>query len=76
MYRLAVDMIVDNLGVAKSLKVGFCISLLVCICIFFTNSSKMIFFHILVTLPLRNCLGMRPDKKGLSKMAVLAESAG
>jgi len=57
-YGLLTGMVVDNLGVAKSLKLGFFISLLARIGIFITTSRKILLFHIFFTLPIGNCLGI------------------
>ena len=57
-YGLFAGMVVDNLGVAKSLKVGFVLSLVARICILITTNSTILLFHILVTLPMGNCLGI------------------
>ena len=46
---LLTGVIVDNLGVAKSLRVGFLISLLARIGIFWTTSKKVLLFHALVS---------------------------
>jgi POT family proton-dependent oligopeptide transporter len=58
LYGLLMGTIVDNLGVAKSLQLGFCLSLLARACIVYTTSSTVLLFHICVTLPLGNCLGI------------------
>jgi POT family proton-dependent oligopeptide transporter len=57
-YGLITGVIVDNLGVAKSLRVGFLISLVARLGLFFATSKKVLLFHILVTLPMGNCLGI------------------
>lgn len=57
-YGLLTGMAVDNLGVAKSLQIGFCLSLLARVIIFFTTSRYVLLFQVCVTLPLGNCLGI------------------
>jgi POT family proton-dependent oligopeptide transporter len=57
-YGLLTGFLVDNIGVSKSLKLGFALSLLARIGIFITTSSNMLLFHVLVTLPMANCLGI------------------
>ena len=57
-YGLAAGVIIDSLGVAKSLRVGFLISLLARIGIFWTTSKRILLAHFLITLPLGNCLGI------------------
>jgi dipeptide/tripeptide permease len=57
-YGLIVGCLVDNLGVAKSLQIGFLLSLVARICIFATTSRKWLLVHICLTLPMGNCLGI------------------
>jgi dipeptide/tripeptide permease len=57
-YGLVVGVLVDNLGVAKSLKVGFVISLVARLGIFFTTSRAWLIFHLCVTLPMGNFFGI------------------
>jgi Major Facilitator Superfamily len=57
-YGLLTGFVVDNLGVARSLRLGFALSLLARIGIFMTTSKTMLYFHICGTLPLANCLGI------------------
>lgn len=57
-YGLITGVIVDNLGVALSLRFGFLISLVARVALFYTTSKNMLLFHILVTLPMGNCLGI------------------
>lgn len=58
LYGLLVGTLVDNLGVAKSLQLGFALSLLARACIVITTSKTMLLVHICLTLPLGNCLGI------------------
>jgi hypothetical protein len=58
LYGLLVGTLVDNLGVAKSLQLGFMLSLLARVCIVLTTSKTMLLVHICGTLPLGNCLGI------------------
>ena len=51
-------MVVDNIGVAQSLRIGFLISLIARIGIFWTTSKSILLFHLFVTLPLGDCLGI------------------
>jgi len=57
-YGIFVGWIVDNLGVACSLRVGFGMSLVSRILIFATTSRAMILFNVCVLLPMANCLGI------------------
>lgn len=57
-YGLLTGFVVDNLGVARSLKLGFALSLVARIGIFLTTSRTMLYIHICGTLPLANCLGI------------------
>ncbi|KAG7340712.1 major facilitator superfamily transporter [Nitzschia inconspicua] len=57
-YGLLTGFVVDNLGVAQSLKLGFILSLLARIGIFLTTSRTMLYIHVCGTLPLANCLGI------------------
>jgi hypothetical protein len=57
-YGLLTGFVVDNLGVARSLRLGFALSLLARIGIFMTTSKTMLYLHICGTLPLANCLGI------------------
>lgn len=57
-YGLLTGVVVDNLGVASSLKLGFALSLVARIGIFMTTSRTMLYVHICGTLPLANCLGI------------------
>ena len=57
-YGLASGFVVDNLGVAKSLRVGFLISLLARMTILMTTSRTVLLVTMFFTLPLGNCLGI------------------
>lgn len=57
-YGLLTGFVVDNIGVAKSLRLGFAVSLVARILIFATTSRYMLLLNICVTLPLGNCLGI------------------
>jgi hypothetical protein len=57
-YGLLTGFVVDNLGVARSLRLGFALSLLARIGIFMTTSKTMLYIHLCGTLPLANCLGI------------------
>jgi len=57
-YGLLTGFIVDNIGVAKSLRLGFAVSLAARIFILVTTSRHILLFNICVTLPLGNCLGI------------------
>ena len=57
-YGLITGSIVDNLGVAKSLRLGFVLSLIARIGILLTTSRKILLLHVCVILPLGNCMGI------------------
>ena len=57
-YGLIAGWIADNLGVAQSLRIGFLLSLIARICILLTTSRQWLLFHIYLTLPMGNCLGI------------------
>lgn len=57
-YGLVAGFIVDNIGVAASLRLGFALSLIARILIFATRSRSVLLLNICLTLPLGNCLGI------------------
>lgn len=57
-YGLIAGWIADNLGVAQSLRIGFLLSLIARIFILLTTSRQWLLFHIYLTLPMGNCLGI------------------
>mmetsp|Transcript_12509 Transcript_12509/g.30181 ORF Transcript_12509/g.30181 Transcript_12509/m.30181 type:complete len:674 (-) Transcript_12509:3394-5415(-) len=57
-YGLLTGFVIDNIGVSKSLRVGYSLSLMARIGIFMTTSRTVLLFHILITLPLGTCLGI------------------
>lgn len=57
-YGLVAGCVVDNLGVARSLRLGFLLSLLARIFIFLTTNRGWLMFNICFTLPAGNCLGI------------------
>ena len=57
-YGVLAGWIVDNLGVACSLRVGFFLSLVSRILIFLTTSRLVLLLNICVLLPIANCLGI------------------
>ena len=57
-YGILIGFLVDNMGVAASIKVGFLLSLLARIVIFWTSSRPILLFQVLVVLPMGNCLGI------------------
>mmetsp|Transcript_12510 Transcript_12510/g.30189 ORF Transcript_12510/g.30189 Transcript_12510/m.30189 type:complete len:690 (-) Transcript_12510:3672-5741(-) len=57
-YGLLTGFVIDNIGVSKSLRVGYTLSLMARIGIFLTTSRTILLFHILITLPLGTCLGI------------------
>ena len=57
-YGFLTGFIVDNLGVSKSLKLGYGLSLIARIGIFFCISKWWLLFHLYFTLPLGNCMGI------------------
>ena len=57
-YGLLTGFIVDNIGVSKSLRLGFIISCISRIFIFTTTSQTILLFNILGLLPIGNCLGI------------------
>ena len=57
-YGLLAGWIVDNLGVARSLRIGFLLSFVSRILIFLTTSRAILLFNICILLPIANCLGI------------------
>jgi POT family proton-dependent oligopeptide transporter len=57
-YGLATGFIVDNLGVAASLRLGFLMSLISRCFLFFTTSRAVFLWNICLLLPLGNCMGI------------------
>jgi POT family proton-dependent oligopeptide transporter len=57
-YGFCMGFVVDNLGVSKSLKIGYGLSLLARCGIFFCTSKRWLLFHLYFTLPLGNCMGI------------------
>jgi len=57
-YGLMTGFIIDNLGVARSLRIGFFIALISRIWILMTTSRAVLLFNTLFLLPLGNCLGI------------------
>ena len=57
-FGLVTGFVVDRLGVASSLRVGFLISFVARCLIFSTVSRPMLLLNVLVLLPLGNCLGI------------------
>jgi MFS family permease len=57
-YGFITGFVVDNLGVSKSLKLGYGLSLIARIGIFLCISKKWLLFHLYFTLPLGNCMGI------------------
>ncbi|OEU17841.1 MFS general substrate transporter [Fragilariopsis cylindrus CCMP1102] len=57
-YGFLTGFIVDNLGVSKSLKIGYGLSLIARIGILFCISKWWLLFHLYFTLPLGNCMGI------------------
>ena len=58
LYGIMVGTLVDNIGVALSLRLGFLLSLIGRVCIFLTTSRVVLLINVLVTLPLGGCLGI------------------
>lgn len=57
-FGLVTGTIIDNLGVAKCLRIGFSLSFLTRLTLFFCTSETVLLFCTLVALPLANCLGI------------------
>ncbi|CAB9498795.1 Major Facilitator Superfamily [Seminavis robusta] len=57
-YGLATGFLVDNVGVAVSVRWGFVIQLMARIVIFVTTSRTMLLWSVWCFLPLGNCLGI------------------
>jgi len=57
-YGVFVGGMVDNLGVACSLRVGFALTLVARTWMFITTSRTVLLFNIGVLLPMANCLGI------------------
>lgn len=57
-YGLVTGVVIDNIGVARSLQIGFLLTLISRIVIFWTSSRFILITTICVTLPLGSCLGI------------------
>lgn len=57
-FGLFTGTVIDNLGVAKCLRIGFVLSLLSRITIFLCTSRGVLYIVLLGTLPFSNCLGI------------------
>jgi len=57
-FGLLTGTIIDNLGVAKCLRIGFVLSFLTRVVIFATDSVGVLLGCLLITLPFSNCLGI------------------
>jgi len=57
-FGLFTGTVIDNLGVAKCLRIGFVLSFLTRVVIFATNSRNVLLACLLITLPFSNCLGI------------------
>jgi hypothetical protein len=57
-YGLLAGTVVNNLGVAACLRMGFVLTLLARIALFLTNSTGVLYACLFVGLPLSGCLGM------------------
>eukprot|EP00567_Pseudictyota_dubia_P013403 CAMPEP_0197443892 /NCGR_PEP_ID=MMETSP1175-20131217/9518_1 /TAXON_ID=1003142 /ORGANISM="Triceratium dubium, Strain CCMP147" /LENGTH=179 /DNA_ID=CAMNT_0042974595 /DNA_START=85 /DNA_END=620 /DNA_ORIENTATION=+ len=57
-YGLVAGFIVDNLGVAKSLRIGYFLSLLSRIFILLTTSRPVLLLNVCFLLPAGSCLGI------------------
>ena len=57
-YGLCTGCLVDNLGVAKSLQLGYGVALVGRIGLFLTTSRTVVVFHLYGLLPFGNCLGI------------------
>ena len=57
-YGLLSGFLVDNMGVAISIRVGFLLSLFARVAIFWTSSRPILLFQVLFVLPMGNCLGI------------------
>jgi MFS family permease len=57
-FGLFTGTVIDNLGVAKCLRIGFVLSFLTRVVIFATNSRNVLLTCLLITLPFSNCLGI------------------
>jgi len=66
-YGVLAGWIVDNLGVAHSLRVGFFLSLLSRLLIFWTTSRAVILMNICFLLPFANCLGIPVLSTGIRR---------
>jgi proton-dependent oligopeptide transporter, POT family len=57
-YGLAAGCWVDRLGVAKSLQIGFCLTLIARVCILFATTRSALLWQVTLILPAGNCLGI------------------
>lgn len=71
-YGLATGFVVDNLGVATSLRLGFAVCLVARFLIFYTSSRTVLLFCIYFLLPLGNCLGIPVLTIGIRRYTVEA----
>lgn len=69
-YGCIAGWLVDNLGVACSLRVGFFLSLLSRILIFATTSRAVILLNMCFLLPFANCLGIPVLSTGIRRYTV------
>jgi len=66
-YGVLAGWIVDHLGVACSLRVGFFLSLVSRILIFVTTSRLVLLLNICILLPIANCLGIPVLSTGIRR---------
>mmetsp|Transcript_18543 Transcript_18543/g.34127 ORF Transcript_18543/g.34127 Transcript_18543/m.34127 type:complete len:272 (+) Transcript_18543:119-934(+) len=57
-FGLFTGTVIDNLGVAKCLRIGFVLSFFSRVAIFACNSREVLLICLLITLPFSNCLGI------------------
>lgn len=71
-YGLLAGCIVDNLGVATSLRLGFVLSLIARVLICFTASRLVLLLSICLILPAGNCLGIPVLTTGIRRYTTLS----
>ena len=66
-FGLVTGTMIDNLGMAKCLRIGFVMSFLSWVVIFATASKEVLSVCLLITLPFSNCLGIPMLTVGISR---------
>ena len=67
-FGLFTGTVIDNLGVAKCLRIGFVLSFVTRVVIFACSSRVVLLVCLLITLPFSNCLGIPVLTVGMTRM--------